>query len=88
MRDRVGEKTSGNIGFFLLSFLYIDLESYYRINFSLLHDHEFSLMEIEEMMPWERDVYLILLREWIKEEKQRMENERKRSSSRPNLPRR
>jgi len=88
VRDRIRKKTSGDSRFFLISFLYIDLESYYRINFTLVHDHHFSLNEIDEWLPWERDVYLILLKEWIKEEKNRMENERRRSSARPNIPRR
>ena len=82
------EETSGNLRFFLVSFLYIDLESYYRLNFTLMHDHKFSISEIEEFMPWERDVYLILLREWIKEEKQRIEAEKRKSSASSRPPRR
>jgi hypothetical protein len=52
-----------------------------------MHDHKFSISEIEEFMPWERDVYLILLREWIKEEKQRIEAEKRKSKAPSRSPR-
>ena len=45
-----------------------DLESYYRINFALMQYHKYSLTEIENMMPWERDIYLTLLQEYIESE--------------------
>jgi len=34
--------------------------------------HNFSLTEIENMMPYERDVYVIFLLRWIDEEKERL----------------
>ena len=47
---------------------HINLEAYYRINFALMQFHKYSLTEIENMMPWERDIYLALLRSHIEEE--------------------
>ena len=47
---------------------HISLEAYYRINFALMQFHKYSLTEIENMMPWERDIYLSLLRAHIEEE--------------------
>jgi hypothetical protein len=47
---------------------HMDLESYFRINFSLIQFHKYSLTEIENLMPWERDVYLALLQQHIEEE--------------------
>ena len=44
------------------------LESYYKINFALVQHHKYSLTEIENMMPWERDVYVTLLKQYIEEE--------------------
>ena len=35
--------------------------------------HNFSLTDIEDMMPYERDVYVLLLRRWIEEENDRIE---------------
>ena len=45
-----------------------NLESYYKINFSLIQHHKYSLTELENMIPWEREVYLTLLQEYIEEE--------------------
>jgi len=47
---------------------HIDLESYFKLNFALMQHHKYSLTEIENMMPWERDIYLALLRAHIEEE--------------------
>ena len=45
-----------------------NLESYYKINFAMIQHHKYSLTEIENMMPWERDVYVALLKQYIEEE--------------------
>jgi hypothetical protein len=47
---------------------HIELEAYYRINFALMQFHKYSLTEVENLMPWERDIYLALLRQHIEEE--------------------
>ena len=47
---------------------HIDLESFYKLNFALMQHHKYSLTEIENMMPWERDIYLALLNQHIEEE--------------------
>ena len=44
------------------------LESYYKINFALMQHHKYSLTEIENMIPWEKDVYIALLEQYIEEE--------------------
>jgi hypothetical protein len=49
---------------------YNTLENYYRTNFSLMQHHKYSLTEIENMMPWERTVYVSLLNQWIKEQEE------------------
>ena len=47
---------------------HIDLESYFKLNFALIQHHKYSLTEIENMMPWERDIYVGLLNQWVEEE--------------------
>jgi len=49
----------------------MDLENYFQLNFSLMQYHKYSLTEIENMMPWERDVYVSLLQNHLDEEKLR-----------------
>ena len=40
-------------------------------NFSLMQHHKYSLTEIENMMPWERDIYVDMLITWIKEQNEK-----------------
>ena len=53
-----------------------DLESYFKTNFALMQHNKYSLTELENMIPWERDIYLTLLQQYIEEErlKQQQEN--------------
>ena len=48
---------------------HMDLEVYFKINFALMQHHKYSLTEIENMMPWERDIYVELLKQHIEEQK-------------------
>ncbi len=36
-----------------------------------MQHHKYSLTEIEEMMPWERDIYVTLLIQFIEQENAR-----------------
>jgi len=48
---------------------HMDLENYFRLNFAMMQYHKYSLTEIENMMPWERDIYVGLLQSHLEEEK-------------------
>lgn len=50
---------------------HMDLESYFKLNFSLVQYHKWSLTEIENLIPWERDIYVILLKNHLEEEEQK-----------------
>tara|TARA_R100000455_G_scaffold18424_1_gene9062 strand:- start:140 stop:325 length:186 start_codon:yes stop_codon:yes gene_type:complete len=52
-----------------------DLESYFKTNFALIQHHKYSLTELENMIPWERDIYLTLLQQYIEEEKLKQQQE-------------
>jgi hypothetical protein len=49
----------------------MDLENYFKLNFALIQYHKWSLTEIENMIPFERDIYTILLKQHIEEEEQK-----------------
>ena len=49
-----------------------------KTNFALMQHHKYSLTEIENLIPWEREVYLTLLQQWIEEENARQEKENAR----------
>ena len=41
-----------------------------------MQHHKYSLTEIENMIPWERDVYVSLLVNYIKEENEKRRQEK------------
>ena len=46
-----------------------NLENYFRLNFAMMQYHKYSLTEIENMIPWERDIYVGLLQSHLEEER-------------------
>jgi hypothetical protein len=48
--------------------LHEDIVAYYKVNFALMQHHKYSLSDIENMIPWERDIYLSLLETFIEEQ--------------------
>ena len=46
----------------------------------MMQHHNYSLTELENMMPWEREVYLGLLMNYLKEEEERRKQEQNRNS--------
>jgi hypothetical protein len=42
-----------------------------------MQHHKYSLSEIENMIPWERDIYITLLINYIKEENERRKRDSK-----------
>ena len=63
--------TQGLAGFFRIGFNHESLESHYLTNFGLIQHHKYSLTELNEMIPWERQIYLELLTNWLKEQEQK-----------------
>jgi len=41
----------------------------------MMQHHKYSLTELEDMIPWEREIYVTLLVEHIKEENERIKNQ-------------
>ena len=48
----------------------------------MMQHHKYSLTELENMMPWEREIYVGLLEKHIKEENERIEKENAEAKSR------
>ena len=40
-----------------------------------MQHHKYSYSDLENMLPWEREVYMSLLIEWIKEENERQKQQ-------------
>ena len=49
-------------------------------NFAMMQEWNYSLSELDSMIPWEREVYINLLMKHLKEEKERHEAEKRRMS--------
>ena len=47
------------------------LQNYYKTNFALMQHHKYSLSELENMIPWERFIYINLLQSYLKEQEQK-----------------
>jgi hypothetical protein len=56
----------------------MDLENYFKLNFSLMQYHKYSLTEIENMIPWERDIYVELLKQHLEDEKLKQQQQNAR----------
>ena len=44
----------------------------------MMQHHKYSLEEIEDIMPWEREIYVGLLMKFIEEENERVKQENKK----------
>ena len=62
----------GTTEFFRITLSSDSLVNYFTLNFSLMHHHKYSLTEIENMMPWEREIYVSLLIDYIKQENEKL----------------
>lgn len=58
------------------------LQNYYVTNFNLMQHHKYSLTEIENMLPWEREVYINLLIQHMKEENERIKLQQMQNQNR------
>ena len=43
----------------------------------MIQHHNWSLTEIEDMLPYERDIYVAMLKNWIEEENERIRQQQK-----------
>ena len=44
----------------------------------MMQHHKYSLTELENMMPWEREIYVSMLKQHVEEENERMKERQKR----------
>tara|TARA_A100001035_G_scaffold110350_1_gene86521 strand:+ start:18412 stop:18588 length:177 start_codon:yes stop_codon:yes gene_type:complete len=55
--------------------------NHYKTNFALMQHHKYSLTELDNMIPWERDIYINLLIAHLKEEEERMERQKNKNKT-------
>jgi len=54
--------------------LHESLSMYYKLNFQLMQHHKYTLTDLEGMLPWERELYIALLKNYLEEERLRRES--------------
>jgi len=45
----------------------------------MMQHHNYSLTELEDMMPWEREIYVGLLMQYLKEEEEKRKQESRKN---------
>lgn len=53
-------------------FGYDSLVNFMKTNFAMMQHHKYSYSDLENMMAWERQIYVLLLNNYIKEENERI----------------
>ena len=48
----------------------------------MMQHHKYSLTELENMIPWEREIYIGLLMQFLKEEEERVKKEKQKNAQR------
>ena len=66
-----------NPKFFRIILGHETLGNYYQTNFALMQHHKYSLTELENMLPWERDVYVNMLIQHLEQENEKIKQMKK-----------
>ena len=60
------------------------MKKYFNDMFVLTHQYKYTLTELENMIPWERDTYVSMLNVWVKEETEKMKHKNLEQESKLN----
>ena len=66
-----------NSKFFRINFCYDNLKNYFETNFALMHHHKYNLNNIENMIPWEKTIYVTMLIKYIEEENEKLKQKKR-----------
>jgi hypothetical protein len=50
--------------------VHISLSEYYKQIFALAQHHKYMISDIENLMPYERDLYFAMLVDWLEKQKE------------------
>ena len=64
--------------FFRIALSHETLANYIQTNFGLVQHHNWSLTELENMMPWEREIYVSLLLQHLEDQELEMKQSKNR----------
>lgn len=52
--------------------------------FTMVHQYKYTLTELENMIPWERDTYIGMVNSWVKEESEKIKQKKMEQESQMN----
>jgi len=55
---------------------YDNLKNYFETNFALMQHHKYNLSDIDDMIPWEKSVYVNMLLKYIEEENEKLQQQK------------
>jgi len=73
MRTRRHRIIGGSCKFFRITLSQESLMNYYKTNFALMQHHKYTLDDLENMIPFEREIYILLISQHVNEENERMQ---------------
>jgi len=50
------------------------LANLYELNFALMQHHKYSLSELDNMIPFEREIYVSFLKNFLEEQEEQQKN--------------
>ena len=53
------------------------LINYYKTNFTLMQHHKYTLEDLDNMIPFEREIYIMLISQHVAEENEINQSQRK-----------
>ena len=59
----------------------MSLKQYYETFFAMMQHHNYSLTELENMIPWERDIYTSLLLNHLEKEREDLERQERKAKN-------
>ena len=65
--------------FFRISLCHNTLENYFITNFNMMQHHKYSLTELDNLIPFEKEIYVNLLVSHIKEENEKIRDQQAHS---------
>jgi len=70
--ERTNPTTYWVTEFFRIALSHDTLANYIQTNFGLIQHHSWSLTELDSMLPWEREIYVSLLVQFLEDEELKM----------------
>ena len=66
-----------NARFFLIALSHDSLVNYFQTNYQLMQNHNWTLTDIDSMMPWEREIYVTMLADDLKAQKEEQQRQQR-----------